>query len=210
MAGKTPNGKGGWLGGSAVPSWDPGTLTYHMQEQTQQRVDYSYDNNPLNGSYSQNAWGRLTAVQFHDENTGGPFSYMYSYNQAGRVTAHHMDVDSGALGFDAAYTWDDQGRLGGMSGSDLSMTASYGVAGEMLGVNYHGNAQLDSYNETRTYNAMLQMTQVTVAGTTFTPYTQQTVMDMQYVYTGGANNGRITRSIDGVSGETVNYTYDAV
>src|ERR1017187_2963278 len=83
MAGKTPNGKGGWLGGSAVPSWDPGTLTYHMQEQTQQRVDYSYDNNPLNGSYSQNAWGRLTAVQFHDENTGGPFSYMYSYNQAG-------------------------------------------------------------------------------------------------------------------------------
>ena len=140
-----------------------------------------------------------------------------------------MDVDSGALGFDAAYTWDDQGRmtginygpqytltydangrLGGMSGSDLSMTASYGVAGEMLGVNYHGNAQLDSYNETRTYNAMLQMTQVTVAGTTFTPYTQQTVMDMQYVYAGGANNGRITRSIDGVSGETVNYTYDAV
>ena len=98
MAGKTPNGKGGWLGGSAVPSWDPGTLTYHMQEQTQQRVDYSYDNNPLNGSYSQNAWGRLTAVQFHDENTGGPFSYMYSYNQAGRVMAQHMDVDSGALG----------------------------------------------------------------------------------------------------------------
>jgi hypothetical protein len=42
-----------------------------MQEQTQQRVDYSYDNNPLNGSYSQNAQGRLTAVQFHDENTGG-------------------------------------------------------------------------------------------------------------------------------------------
>jgi hypothetical protein len=94
-------------------------------------------------------------------------------------------------------TYDANGRLSGMSGmsgSDLSMTASYGVAGEMLGVNYHGNAQLDYYNETQTYNAMLQLTQVTVAGTTFTPQTQQTVMDMQYVYTGGANNGRITRS----------------
>ena len=33
-------------------------------------------------------------------------------------------------------------------------------------------------------------------------------MDMQYVYTAGANNGRIAKSIDGVTGETVDYTYD--
>jgi RHS repeat-associated protein len=36
------------------------------------------------------------------------------------------------------------------------------------------------------------------------------MMDMQYVYTGGANNGRIAQSIDGVGNETVNYTYDAL
>ena len=206
-------------------SYDPHTLTYYMQEQTQQRVDYYYDSNPLNGGYSQNAWGRLAAVAFQDENTGAPFSYMYSYNQAGRVTAQHMSYSSDAVQFDAAYGWDTEGRmtsidygpqyqltydangrLGGMSGSDLTMTASYGPAGEMLGLSYNG---VDHYNETRTYNPMLQLTQMTVTGTSFSMlYTSQTAMDMQYMYTAGQNNGRIFQSIDGAAGETVNYTYD--
>jgi YD repeat-containing protein len=77
--------------------------TVSANPQLNQRVDYSYDSNPLNGSYSQNAWGRLTAVQFQDETTGTPFSYMYSYNQAGRVTAHRMNANQ--RNFDAAYTW---------------------------------------------------------------------------------------------------------
>ena len=34
------------------------------------------------------------------------------------------------------------------------------------------------------------------------------MMDMEYVYTAGQNNGRITQSVDGIAGETVNYTYD--
>ena len=37
-----------------------------------------------------------------------------------------------------------------------------------------------------------------------------TMMDMQYNYTAGANNGRIASSVDWVAGETVNYTYDAL
>jgi YD repeat-containing protein len=37
-----------------------------------------------------------------------------------------------------------------------------------------------------------------------------TAMDMQYVFTAGANNGRIAKSIDGVTGETVDYTYDVL
>ena len=86
-----------------------------LVEMDMQRVTYSYDSNPLNGSYSQNAWGRLTAVQFRDENLGTPFSYMYSYNQAGRVTAQHMDYDSGWLGFEATYSWDNEGRMTGIN-----------------------------------------------------------------------------------------------
>ena len=136
---------------------------------------------------------------------------MYSYNPAGRVTAQHADYENKIHSFDAAYTWDNEGRmtginygpqytmtydangrLGGMSGSDLSASASYGVAGEMTGLTYGG------YNETRTYNAMLQLTHMTVPG----------MMDMQYVYAAGANNGRITQSIDGIGGETVSYSYD--
>jgi RHS repeat-associated protein len=108
-------------------------------------------------------------------------------------------------------TYDVNGRLGGMSGSDLSLTASYGVAGEMLGLSYGGSYYLDHYSETRTYNAMLQLTHVTVTGTSFsTQFTSGTAMDMQYIYTAGQNNGRIVQAIDGVAGETVNYTYDAL
>ena len=211
-------------------AWDPITLTSHLQEDGGQRVDYYYDSNPLNGGYSQNAWGRLAAVAFQDKNTGTPFAYMYSYNQAGRVTAQHMSYSNDAVHFDAAYGWDTEGRmtsinygpqyqltydangrLGGMSGSDLTLTASYGPAGEMLGLSYQGSYIQDHYSETRSYNPMLQMTRVTVAGTSFSPtYTSGTAMDMQYMYTAGQNNGRIVQSIDGAAGETVNYTYDAL
>ena len=108
-------------------------------------------------------------------------------------------------------TYDANGRLGGMSGSDLTLTASYGVAGEMLGLSYQGSYGVDHYNETRTYNPMLQLTRTTVVGTSFsTLYSSQTAMDMQYIYTAGQNNGRIAQSVDGVAGETVNYAYDAL
>src|SRR5262249_29632458 len=52
-------------------------------------------------------------------------------------------------------------------------------------------------------NSMYQLTRMTssaVGGST--------MMDMQYLYTSGANNGRIAKSIDGYTGETVDYTYD--
>src|SRR6266567_9438485 len=35
-------------------------------------------------------------------------------------------------------------------------------------------------------------------------------MDMRYIFAAGANNGRITQSTDTVSGETIQYTYDAL
>ena len=95
-------------------TWDTGINDYRLQEQTMQRVSYSYDTNPLDGNYSQNGWGRLTAVQYQDENTGDPFSYMYSYNAAGRVVAQHMNYNGNAVSFDAAYTWDTEGRMTGI------------------------------------------------------------------------------------------------
>ncbi len=36
------------------------------------------------------------------------------------------------------------------------------------------------------------------------------LISMQYVYPAGHNNGRISQSIDGVLGQTVNYTYDSL
>jgi len=36
------------------------------------------------------------------------------------------------------------------------------------------------------------------------------VLDLQYSYTAGQNNGRITQRTDAVSGEQVSYTYDSL
>jgi RHS repeat-associated protein len=35
-------------------------------------------------------------------------------------------------------------------------------------------------------------------------------MDMHYYYTAGQNNGRVAQTVDGITGETVNYTYDSL
>src|SRR5207248_304062 len=73
-------------------------------------------------------------------------------------------------------------------------TASYGTASELLSLTY------DGYTETRTYNSRLQMTRMTVPA----------MMDMQYIFSPTQNNGRITQSIDGITGEQVSYTYDSL
>src|SRR5207245_1681246 len=96
-------------------SWNPFTNSNQFQEQMSQRVDYHYDTNPLDSTYSQNALGRLAAVEFRDANNAFPYFYEYSYNQAGRVTAQHMDDDGGAQTFDASYTWDTEGRMTGIN-----------------------------------------------------------------------------------------------
>src|SRR5438045_3924130 len=70
--------------------YDQNTNVTAFQEQTNQRVTYSYDSNPLDGTYSQNTLGRLAAVQFQLAAFNLPMSYQYSYNQAGRVIKPRM------------------------------------------------------------------------------------------------------------------------
>jgi RHS repeat-associated protein len=197
-------------------------------------VDYYYDTNPCDGNFSQNSWGRLTAVNFKvgAENQG--CVYQYSYNQAGRVLQQKMtwllgDFSDGSPGpqtfnLQAGYEWDNEGRMTSLTypvvnatngkkytyqfdamGRTNGMTdttggpgasAVYGLAGEVQSMGYFG------FNEFRQYNPMYQMTRITATSGA------ATVMDMQYLYTTGQNNGRIAQSIDGVLGETVDYTYD--
>ena len=75
----------------------------------------------------------------------------------------------------------------------LIASATYGPAGEM--------ATLTSAvgTETRTYNSLLQLTHQVVPN----------YMDMTYNYSSTQNNGRITSSVDAVTGENVTYGYDA-
>jgi RHS repeat-associated protein len=203
-----------------------------LTEQPAQRVHYYYDSNPVESGFSSNANGRLAAVEMPDENAnyGRVFYYEYSYSQSGRVSTQRMRVVgdiqgvSSPINFDASYGWDQEGRmtslnypstgpqysyrydsLGRLSSlyeqgnGSPSATVTYGNAGQVLGMSYW------AVSETRQYNSLLQMTRMTANafGTT--------VMDNQYLYTAGQNNGRITSSVDGyLSNETVNYTYDAL
>ena len=86
-------------------------------------------------------------------------------------------------------------RVGGMTENGGSLaTATCGVAGQVAALSYFG------FSETRTYNSLLQMTRQSAGG----------VLDTEYLYPAGTNNGRITSSVDHVLNETVNYTYDAL
>jgi YD repeat-containing protein len=185
-------------------------------EETTQRVDYYYDYNPFDGSYSQNAWGRVAAVDFRVPAIANgptmPMRYQYSYNQAGRVTNQRMQIVSltdwstpKTANLEAVYTWDNEGRMTsqqGPAGGPLE-TSSYDAMGRLStgGATYSAAGELLTFNGvTRTYNGLGQLTRMTKAG----------VMDVEYIYTAGQNNGRIARSKDNVTGEDVTYQYDSL
>jgi len=77
----------------------------------------------------------------------------------------------------------------------------YGPANELKQISYLNPGNGQYVTETRTYNSRLQLTEINVPG----------MMDMVYTYPGaGANNGKITKQKDNVSGEAINYQYDSL
>jgi RHS repeat-associated protein len=185
-----------------------------------QDVTYYYDTPQMSGA--QYTWGRLAAVTFNGSPLDGsnPAAYLYSYNQAGRVTKQRLHIPNPVQDFDATYAWDNQGRMtsqaypmqntlgptsfdyqydamGNLSAITNFATASYNFAGQLTNLNYAGGVQ-----ENRTYDSQLRLTNIVTGGY------QNPMMSMQYNYSGTADNGRITSTVDGISGETVNYTYD--
>ncbi len=176
-------------------------------EQAGQDVDYGYDNPDWN------AWGRLSTVSF------GAGRYEYEYNTAGRVTAHRLVRDDGTT--EADYQWDNRGRMTHMSGVD-TLNYQYDAMSRLVGMTdanngtvatatYDGNSQLSEldwggFREVRQYNQLQQLTRMT----TTKPLEGTTLMDMQYIYVAGANNGRVTQTLDGVTGDTQAFGYDAL
>ena len=81
----------------------------------------------------------------------------------------------------------------------------YGVAGEMQQARiYMDPAPSSSYlRQNWTYNTLFQATHET--GVDEESNGSTTVLDLQYSYTAGQNNGRITQRTDAVSGEQVSY-----
>ncbi len=195
-----------------------------------QQVNYTYDSNPVLPSFGQNLSGRLAMVQYFIGPQGtscstgaGQVSEMYSYHAGGAMlnkkfryqrriqTIADLDV---SMGYDnegrmssltypnggqaVSYSYDSLGRLGGMTdalNNPLVSGVQYGPANELLQISWGAT-------ETRTYNAMLQMTRLQIS-------TNSKLLDESYNYpAAGSNNGRIDSKTDNIAGETVAYTYD--
>jgi RHS repeat-associated protein len=119
-----------------------------------------------------------------------------------------------------SYRYDAMGRLTGMSGVNfpiefygqqagpIGASAAYNSAGQLTSLSW-GAGSWVSFSESRTYNSLHQLTRETTSDAVI-GVNSGTVKDMQYIYTAGQNNGRVSQTIDGVTGENVTYQYDAL
>jgi RHS repeat-associated protein len=168
------------------------------------------------------------------------YCYQYAYTQPGRVATQQMMVAApntyyNRVNFAASYQWDDEGRMTSLQYPTVSATGSFGnmpvnmpiaamqydVNGRLAGMTmdqrngqgpqpfasatYYATGQLYqlSYGlgtETRTYNSLMQLTSQVLPN----------YLNMTYNYSATQNNGRITSSVDGVTGESTSYSYDAL
>jgi len=190
------------------------------------------------GRLAASAWhNEMASVNWTNGVASGSeaFNYQYSYNTAGRVLKQRMqmwvasgtNVDSNGndvpINLDATYAWDNEGRMTSLGypadqngGAGSTDTYTYDVMGRLSGpgTSWNPDGTLATWNgQTRSYNSLGQLTRIFVqqpAGWQGNTLLYTTTMDMQYIYPAGQNNGRISQTIDGVAGETVNYTYDTL
>src|ERR1017187_9957814 len=145
----------------------------------------------MDATYEWNIEGRMTSTVPPGGGIGGgtPNKYLYFYDPMGRLNSM---TETSCLTQTVTYN-----ACSPNNGTTVA-TAAYGPAGETTALTY------DGFSETRTYNSLLQLTRQTATSS------GQTAMDMTYTFSGTQNNGRIIQSTDGVSGETVVYTYDTL
>ena len=73
-------------------------------------------------------------------------------------------------------------------------SVQYAPSNQMLSLNYFG------VSESRTYNTLMQLTNISIPGQ----------LNLTYNYPTGTNNGKISSQSDAISGETVTYAYDSL
>ncbi len=102
------------------------------------------------------------------------------------------------------YSYDSMYRLSGMTDSNRNTIVSgvsYNAANQLLSIDY------PTGNETRAYNVLGQLTNLTVQLPSY-PYTYPE--NLTYNYPTGTNNGKVSSMYNAVSGETVTYSYDSL
>jgi RHS repeat-associated protein len=134
------------------------------------------------------------------------FGMSYQWDNEGKMTSY-TDVNTvqwsylyDGVGRAASLTSQCMGYEDGQCVSQATAAGTYGSANQLLTLSYTP-PESSSLNETRTYNSLLQLTNITASGFS--------TMNMTYNYP-ASNNGRIASSVDAVNSQTVNYTYDSL
>jgi RHS repeat-associated protein len=134
----------------------------------------------------------------HTQTAVGDLNLAYGYNYEGKLTSVTYPTDAYGTTPQFTYSYDNMMRPVGMTDQNSASIVSnvqYGLANELLQMTYIGGA-----TETRIYNSMLQLTNITGLGQNIT-YTFPAA---------GQNAGKITSQTDNISGETVSYLYDSL
>src|SRR5712692_243036 len=124
-----------------------------------------------------------------------------TYDNEGKMTSVTYPTTYGLNGVPTTgptytYQFDSMHRPNSLNDQNSNIVANnvqYGPANQLLQISYQG------VNETRQYNAMLQMTRLSIPGQ----------LDITYNFP-SANNGKISSQTDNLSGETVSYQYDSL
>ncbi len=175
---------------------------------TQQSTDENGQNMSFTECFNYTAAGALAKKkltvnkkdQFGNYTTASLEATM-DYDGEGQMLAQRYPatgIGGATAGPRYKYTLDALARYTGMtqegvSGSIVSGVA-YNAASQMTQMTYEG------WTETRQYNELNQLKRITVPG----------AADWEYTFSATQNNGRITKAKDWVTGEEVNYTYDAL
>ena len=129
----------------------------------------------LNATMTYDDFGRVTNITYPSWNNNGTTvpgsSYDFGYDNVNRLNTMTNHLTNAAV----------------ISG------VTFGVAGEVLSVS-------GILNETRQYNSLFQLTNITVPG----------ALNINYTYSATQNNGKLVSQSDVLSGEQVAYTYDAL
>ncbi len=144
----------------------------------------------LQASYTWDNQGRMASLTYPEH---GPTTQSYQYNAMGNL--------SGITQSNCA-RYNDDGSCDALQNPTVA-TATYNFAGQVTNLTYYTD-MYSSYTEARGYDNQLRLTSINSGGY------HMALLNMQYTYPGSGDNGRISQTVDAISGETVNYTYDAL
>ncbi len=141
----------------------------------------------LTVQYAYNNWGALAQTTYPTTYTPGGaavpgYLYNYSYDTMGRPSGTTYQVNGAA------------------SPQTLVDQVQYNVSGQLTQMRWFNLTGGGSQTETRQYNALGQMTRLTVPGQ----------LDLEYRFSATANDGKLISQKNYITGEELEYQYDTL